>query len=93
MRQAEQYSEKAGLRLKDLPDWPACLDRDEAMAYTGLSTSELQKATRAGKLIWKPVGARGRLVVARPQLDNYLASLFSDGVSSELLEDMDFGTD
>lgn len=80
-----------GLHLRDLPDWPACLDASEAVAYTGVAASEITRATRMGQLSFRAVGPRGRKVVPRHQLDTFLASLFTDG-STALLEDMDFGS-
>lgn len=81
-----------GIHLRDLPDWPACLDADEAAAYTGVAASEIARASRRGQLTFKPVGPHGRKVVPRQQLDSFLAALFSGG-GMALLEDMDFGPD
>lgn len=86
-----QSAAKSGLALRDMPDWPSCLDIHESMAYSGLSQAEIQKGTQQGLLTWKAVGAKGRRVVQRAQLDLFIRAIFADGVQT--LEDLDFGAD
>lgn len=73
-------------------DWPASLDAQEAVSYTGLAPSEITRASREGKLTFKPLGPRGRKVCLRAQLDGLLQQIWSE-TSGEPLEDMDFGDD
>lgn len=78
--------------LRDLPDWPAALDVDEAVKYTGVAPSEIARAAREGKLRFIAKGPNGRKVCLREDLDRFLAALFAKGGASPL-EDMDFGDD
>lgn len=87
-----QSSAKSGLALRDLPDWPSCLDIHEAMAYSRLSQAELQKATRNGDLKWMPLRTHRRPVVRRADFDKYIVVLFARR-QHEPIEDMDFGPD
>ena len=78
--------------IQRLPDWPACLDLEGAVLYTGLAQAEIAKATREGRLTFKSIGPRGRKVCPRAQLDALLAHIWAEG-TGEPLDDMDFGDD
>lgn len=75
-----------------LPDWPACLDLDGAIRYSGLAPSEIAKAARDGRLNFKAIGPRGRKVCRRMELDALLAHIWAEA-TGEPLDDMDFGAD
>lgn len=79
-------------QLVGLPDWPACLDADEAVKYSRLSRTEISRAVADGRLVFKPIGHNGRKVVRRLDIDELLSSIWSDRAGSPL-EDMDFGAD
>jgi hypothetical protein len=83
------------LSLSDLPEWPAALDVQEALAYTRLSESELRRRAMAGEINFKPVGPNGKKVCRRVELDELLQRIWTAHPSGPLdpLEDMDFGDD
>ena len=74
------------LALRDLPDWPAAMNRDAALAYTGVAEAQLRAWERAGRVQFRARGPRGGALALRSDLDAALAHLFS-----EPAEDMDFG--
>ena len=78
--------------MRVLRDWPMCLDAEGAVDYTGLSVSEIARASKDGRLTFKPLGSHGRKVVRISELDSLLSQLFADQNGSPL-EDMDFGND
>jgi hypothetical protein len=81
------------ITLKDLPDWPAALDVQEALAYSRLSESEMRRRVAKGEIVFKPVGPNGKKVCLREQLDVLLKSIWSDrtGAPPTPMEDLDFG--
>lgn len=67
-----------------------CLDAEAAVDYTGLSSTEISRASKDGRLNFKAVGSRGRKIVRRIELDELLSHIFADHHGSPV-EDMDFG--
>lgn len=78
--------------IQHIPNWPASLDAQDAVRYSGLSPSEITRAAKEGRLTFKPLGPRGRKVCLRAQLDTLLSQLWAE-MNGEPLEDMDFGDD
>lgn len=74
-------------KLADLPDWPAALDRDAAIAFTGLGEAQVRAWERSGKVRFLPRGPKGAMVARRIDLEAALADLFTKDVA----EDLDFG--
>lgn len=67
-----------GLALEKLPDWPAGMTRDLAMAYTGVNADQMKEWERIGKVRFRARGPRGQLLAWRTDLDAALADLFGD---------------
>lgn len=78
------------IELSEMPTWPIALTFVEAVAYSGISASEIRRGIRCGQLVFKPLGPHGRKIVPKFQLDAFISALFADGRSAPL-EDMDFG--
>jgi hypothetical protein len=92
------------IELRDMPGWPAALSLEEAVAYSGLSTSAIRRAVREGELVFKPLGFNGKKIVPRQQIDRYLQVLFAQArwpgepleypdfsKPYDVSEDLDFG--
>ena len=81
------------ISLRDMPDWPAALDLNEALAYSRLSESEMRRRVASGEIVFKCVGPNGKKVCRREQLDDVLKSIWSDqtGTPPVPSEDLDFG--
>lgn len=75
------------LALRDLPDWPAAMPRDMALAYTQVAEAQLRAWERAGRVHFRARGPRGGALALRSELDTALAEMFSENAA----EDMDFG--
>jgi hypothetical protein len=65
-----------GLALEELPDWPAGMNREMALAYTGVSGEQLDEWRRTGVVRFRPRGPRGQMLALRTDLDAALAILF-----------------
>ncbi|WP_066767931.1 hypothetical protein [Sphingobium sp. CCH11-B1] len=65
-----------GLALEKLPDWPAGMTRDLALAYTGVSADQMKEWERVGKVRFRTRGPRGAAIALRSELDAALADLF-----------------
>lgn len=76
-----------GFALEKLPDWPAGMNRDLALAYTGVSGEQLKAWEKTGKVQFRARGPRGGMLALRSDLDAALADLFTGTVA----EDFDFG--
>lgn len=72
-----------------LPNWPAAMSRDLALAYTGVSLIQLRQWEREGIVRFLARGPRGAKIALRSELDSALFALFSRTPTSE--EDLDFG--
>ena len=79
------------LALAQLPDWPAAMNRELALAYTSVAEAQLRAWERAGKVRFRPRGPNGQMVALRSQLDDALAALFVS--ATDVAEDLDFGDD
>ena len=77
------------LALSSLPDWPAAMNRETALAYTGVAEAQLRAWERGGRVHFRPRGPKGAMLALRAELDTALADLFSRDTS----EDLDFGDD
>ena len=75
-----------GLALADLPDWPAGMNRETALAYTGIGEAQLREWEKTGKVNFRPRGPKGAMLALRCDLDTALADLFN----SDLAEDLGF---
>ncbi len=76
-----------GLALEQWPDWPAGMNREVALAYTGVAEAQLRQWERSGKVSFRARGPRGAMVALRSDLDAALADMFATTVA----EDLDFG--
>lgn len=77
----------SALAIRDLPDWPAGMTRETALAYTGVAEAQLRAWEKAGKVSFRARGPRGAQLALRSDLDAALAHLFI----ADLAEDLDFG--
>ena len=59
-----------------MPDWPAAMSRELALAYTGVAQSQLREWERSGSVVFIPRGPRGAKIALRTALDSALADLF-----------------
>lgn len=75
------------LALAQLPDWPACMNRETALAYTGVAETQMREWQRRGKVRFCARGPNGALLALRSDLDTAVADLFANSVA----EDWDFG--
>lgn len=78
------------IELSEMPTWPIAFTFVEAVAYSGISASEIRRGIRRGELVFKPLGKHGRKIVPKFQLDAFISKLFAGGKSAPL-KDMDFG--
>lgn len=78
-----------GLPLERLPDWPAAMDWETALAFTGVGEAQLRAWQRKGKVRFVPRGPRGAMLALRSDLETALAEMFGDSAS----EDMSFDGD
>lgn len=76
-----------GLALERLPDWPAAMTRDVALAYTGVADAQLKAWERTCAVNFRPRGPRGAMLALRSELDAALSTLFA----APMDEDLDFG--
>lgn len=75
------------MALHRLPDWPAGMNRETALAYTGVAETQLRAWEKAGKVAFRARGPNGASLALRVDLDAALAALFSSTAN----EDFDFG--
>jgi len=59
-----------------MPEWPAAMSRELALAYTGVAQSQLREWERSGSVVFIPRGSRGAKIALRTALDSALADLF-----------------
>jgi hypothetical protein len=78
---------RVSLALAQLPDWPAAMNREAALAYTGVAEVQLLEWKRRGKVTFRARGPNGALLALRSDLDAALKDLFENAAA----EDMDFG--
>lgn len=77
----------SALAIASMPDWPAAMSRDIALAYTGVAEAQLRAWERGGKVNFRARGPRGAMLALRSDLDAALTDMFSSSVE----EDLDFG--
>lgn len=76
-----------GLALERLPDWPAAMNREVALAYTGVAEAQMRAWEKSAKVNFRARGPRGAMLALRSDLDAALAAMFAASVE----EDLDFG--
>ncbi|MBV9843223.1 MAG: hypothetical protein JOY99_17095 [Sphingomonadaceae bacterium] len=79
-----------GMPAEKLPDWPAAMSRELALAYTGVGEAKMREWMRRGLVKFRACGPRGEMIAQRVDLDVALRDLFSSPTTG-LEEDMDFG--
>ncbi len=76
-----------GLALEKLPDWPAGMNREWALAYTGVAEAQLKEWERTGRVRFRSRGPNGQRIALRSDLDDALRSLVevedTDGTAIE----------
>jgi hypothetical protein len=77
----------SALAIERMPDWPAAMSRDLALAYTGVAEVQLRAWERGGKVNFRARGPRGAMLALRSDLDAALIALFTSTTD----EDLDFG--
>ena len=77
---------------QDNAAWPAALNWQQALEYSGLAVSFLRKLISEGRLVARPIGPNGRKVVLRAELDRILSeNLRAEMKGTGIEEDFDFG--
>ncbi len=71
-----------------MPDWPAAMSRELALAYTGVASSQLRQWERERSVTFLARGPRGTKIVRRSDLDTALSALFSAAAADG--DDMSF---
>ena len=77
----------SALAIASMPDWPAAMSRDIALAYTGVAEAQLRAWERGGKVNFRARGPRGAMLALRSDLDAALTEM----ITSTVEEDLDFG--
>jgi hypothetical protein len=72
-----------------LPDWPAAMDRSNALVFTGVAETVLRQYERLGVIRFKPVGPHGAKVARKEDLQRMLNCIFELGDDLPPSEDMD----
>jgi hypothetical protein len=65
-----------GFALEKWPDWPAGMNRDLALAYTGVGEAQLREWESRGLVRFRQRGPRGAAIAPRADLDAALLLLF-----------------
>lgn len=65
-----------GLPAEKFPTWPAAMNKEWALAYTGVSAMQLNEWMRTGKVKFRARGPHGALLALKTDLDQALMSLF-----------------
>ena len=73
----------SALAIQRMPDWPAGMTRDLALAYTGVAEAQLREWERRGLVRFCPRGPRGAAIAARASLDAALSTLFSSAAADD----------
>ena len=66
-----------GLALAQLPDWPACMTREAALAYTGVAEAQMREWESRGLVRFRQRGPRGAAIAPRADLDAAVETLFA----------------
>lgn len=75
-----------GVPLERFPDWPRAMNRDLALAYTGVAETQLREWERAGRVRFRPRGPRGEHIAPRADLDAALGMLFDTVADDEPID-------
>lgn len=75
-----------GLALAKLPDWPAGMNREMALAYTGVADGQMREWERRGIVRFRQRGPRGAAIAPRADLDAALATLFGGADGDDAIE-------
>lgn len=65
-----------GLPIENLPDFPQAMNREWALAYTGVAEATLGQYERLGIVRFRPVGPRGALMARKVDLQRMLDFIF-----------------
>lgn len=76
-------------RVPTMPNWPAGMSRELALAYTGVASAQLRQWEREGVVRFVARGPRGAKIALRSDLDCALTTLFSSTAGDGA--DFDFG--
>lgn len=71
------------LALRDLPEWPAAMDRDTALAFTGVGEAQLREWERKGVVRFCARGPRGAAIARRADLQAAVDRLFATVVADD----------
>lgn len=71
------------LAIERMPNWPAAMSRDLALAYTGVAEAQLREWERRGLVRFRQRGPRGASIAARSDLDAALATLFGAAAAND----------
>ena len=77
----------SALAIASMPDWPAAMSRDIALACTGVAEAQPRAWERSGKVNFRGRSPRGAMLALRSDLDSALTEMFTSTVE----EDLDFG--
>jgi predicted site-specific integrase-resolvase len=73
-----------GLPLEKLPDWPAGLNRQGALDYSGVSEAQLREWQKRGQVRFLPRGPNGAMLCMRSDVDAALREMFINGSPEDL---------
>ena len=66
------------LAIAEFPTWPAAMNRDLALAYTGVAETQMKEWERSGVVRFVHRGPSGQAIAPRADLDAALAGLFGE---------------
>lgn len=72
-----------GLAITQLPHWPAAMNRDLALAYTGVADAQLREWESRGTVRFRQRGPRGAAIAPRTDLDAALELLFGTAAGAD----------
>lgn len=75
--------------VKRLPDWPAAMEREAALVFSGVGDRTLCQYERLGIVRFKTVGLHGKKVAPKGDLERMLAYLFDLGQALPPSDDME----
>jgi hypothetical protein len=65
-----------GMAMEKLPHWPAAMNRDLALAYTGVADAQMREWESRGQVRFRLRGPHGAAIAPRADLDAALDTLF-----------------
>lgn len=78
-----------GLPLEKLPDFPESMNREWALAYTGVADATLKQYERLGIVRFRAVGPRGAMMARKADLQRMINLIYELGDDLPASEDMD----